>query len=651
MINLYSILNTRYFIIPENQRGFSWLTINFVELVSDLILIKKKGHYLGPIIVTRDRTNGEIVDDDGTNLLKYILEDGQQRLTAFFFLIRALQLRLKELDGTETIEQQELGKLIFYKKGEIKLRLQNTNDDLDACFSNLMRNSPPIPRDETAPMKAMIEAFDWCTKYYSDKARDECIQWKNRFMNQSKFIIVDLDSEGVDRYLTFDAINSRGLPLSQFDKIKNFCILIDNIHNLSLSPGTLWYQTLQKLEYFSVSHRSDEESFITELFNVFHDKRVSQGDIHQEFVNKYRPLLESKDPVLIGDFISFITIWPKYASSYGLMSTKKKVAFYGNECTKKAGTWLDCLDNLGLPTITRPILVVSHMTMSDSEFEVIARVCEIYTFRLYAALGRRKDMNATKIVNLANNILRNSKDIDYARSEFCEWLSKMATLSVVIHKISNGEAKYSFDSNVSGWPYCYYFLYEYEVDISPAGVTPRRWGTSKEEKINTQEHILPQEHRDRSWWEKQWPDEASAEKYKHRLGNLVLTTGNSVLGRKPIDKKLNDPTSTYDYQSDNATNSEKKICIYTDGIEWKKHNILKRELDLLKFAVKRWSIPCCSDNVNIFLPEAFMEIDEEFMPVSFKDCYPKSSEDEQEMIDQDEDETYDEGEITPNDKI
>ena len=49
---------------------------------------------------------------------------------------------------------------------------------------------------------------------------------ENRLCTQSKFEAIDLDISNFDRWLTFDAINSRGLPLSQFDKIKNLCVLI-----------------------------------------------------------------------------------------------------------------------------------------------------------------------------------------------------------------------------------------------------------------------------------------------------------------------------------------------------------------------------------------------------------------------------------------
>jgi hypothetical protein len=158
--------------------------------------------------------------------------------------------------------------------------------------------------------------------------------------------MVDLDSAGVDRYLTFDAINSRGLPLSQFDKIKNFCILIDNVRRLHEHPDELWYRAIQQLEKYSVGSRAYEEAFITELFNVFHNTRVSQAEVHLKFVERYRDLIEGSDPRLEGLFVSFVKLWERYAASFGLMSTRTKSIHYGVECLKDAGQWLDRLDNM-----------------------------------------------------------------------------------------------------------------------------------------------------------------------------------------------------------------------------------------------------------------------------------------------------------------
>jgi len=45
----------------------------------------------------------------------------------------------------------------------------------------------------------------------------------------------------------------------------------------------------------------------------------------------------------------------------------------------------------------------------------------------------------------------------------------------------------------------------------------------------------------------------------------------------------------------------KRLTKDNHGPSWDDNSILQREYDLLKFAVERWSVPCCSDNNTIYL--------------------------------------------------
>ena len=132
---------------------------------------------------------------------------------------------------------------------------------------------------------------------------------------------------------------------------------------------------------------------------------------------------------------------------------------------------------------------------------------------------------------------------------------------------------------------------------------------------------MPQKHRDGAWWETHWPVESDAEKFKHRLGNLVLTSGNAVLGRKSIDTKISDPTAAYFYSHATATNTEKRIDQFTDGTEWKRENILRRESEMLEFAASRWSIPCCIDNGVFDLPEEFGDLGIGPIQIQHVECF------------------------------
>ena len=270
MNSLEDIVKTKSFAVPTNQRGYSWGTENIEALINDLKLVGDKSHYMGPIIISKDEDGSDppLRESNHTPVEECLVEDGQQRLTTFFLMLNALRKRY--LDLGKNLEGNELGRLVFYTLDSGRqLRLKNKNLDLNACFSNCMLGSPPLPADLTSPMVKMRKASAYIGNYFCQLSEDECNRWKNRLCTQSKFEAIDLDISNFDRWLTFDAINSRGLPLSQFDKIKNLCVLIADKRNLSVDSSEVWYNTLKQLEKYGVSKRSEEEAFIIEIFSVF----------------------------------------------------------------------------------------------------------------------------------------------------------------------------------------------------------------------------------------------------------------------------------------------------------------------------------------------------------------------------------------------
>lgn len=72
------------FEIPFYQRAYSWKKQDIEKLIND-INTKDRRHYLGNIVVKKN--------DD-----KFIVIDGQQRLTTIYIIFMALKEKLFELD-------------------------------------------------------------------------------------------------------------------------------------------------------------------------------------------------------------------------------------------------------------------------------------------------------------------------------------------------------------------------------------------------------------------------------------------------------------------------------------------------------------------------------------------------------------------------
>lgn len=598
MYSFSTICLGRFFTVPPNQRGYSWRIKEVEAVFSDLELAGANSHYLGSVIVSRT-DSPDFQDETLTTTSEFYLEDGQQRLTTFFLIADTLRKILdKSADPEVKLEAKELDRLLFYKRGgSLHLRIQNKNPELHQMLRHLIEGCPS-PSRITPPMVRLREAKEYIEGYVTGFAIEVVRKWKQRICNQAKFIWIDLKSEGIERYLAFDAINSRGLPLSEFDKIKNFCILVSTKHGLNINPEDKWFDAIEALQKFEVGSRSKESSFTSILYSVYFGTRISESEVHSEIVNRFKPLLTKRGVSLESEVVDFISYWPTFANSYGLLATEVERDGFVTEglLTADARNWLLRLDQLELPGVCRPILLAAHIKLNQVDFATIARACEIYTFRTHAVAGRRKDSRAAEIVALASRVFHNEVDARGVLVQICEWLHEDpdTRLSAMLKELTNGRAKYYYDSDVKGWQYCYYFLYEYELSNSPLGISPLPWRNERNQRINTIEHILPQSRvTPPEQWENEWPDAAKAAAYKHRLGNLVLTANNSALGRKWISDKLN--SAGYCYQSPNATNGEKRISHFTDGSHWSSTDILTRELEMMHFAAIRWSLPCKAD--------------------------------------------------------
>lgn len=604
MIRFSEICSGRYFVIPENQRGFSWGRSQLNDLIEDLKLADTQSHYLGPLIVTRsDRPDFQ--DDEFKTTAEFILEDGQQRLTTLFIFANEIRKEFVHRSILE-VHAKELETFVLLKHHGTHLRLQNKQATLEDYFRHILTGAPAAPAERVPPMDALDEVKKSIAKFVENLSDGDLLAWKHKICNQALFVWVDLATAGVNRYLTFDAINSRGLPLSEFDKIKNFAILVRSVRStISVDIASSWYRALVQLEQLGAASRAQEADFIAEIYSSYNKKAISHRDVHEDFVSKYRSLLTGSNAALEADFSHFIGLWEVYARSFGFISGSKRRSQYGSMCSADAGEWLDRLDNMNLPTITRPILAAAHLKCSFGDFKEVVKACEIYTFRVHAVIRRRKDANARKIIELANEILLGGKEVGYVLQKICALLRSDAPLERVVSELADGKPKYAYDPDVTGWAYCYYFLYEYEIANSPSGVAPLPYARNKELIKNQQEHILPQKHRDHGWWEAHWPESSKADTSKHRLGNLVLTANNPSLGRKPIADKLNAPPTEYSYAHPNATNTEKLIRTFTDGTTWTIENILKREVDMLQFACNRWGLGCSGDNGVISLPPEY----------------------------------------------
>lgn len=600
-ITIKSILENGFFTIPKNQRGYNWTNKEIQDYIDDLY-INDQNHFMGTLIVNKDKNN--YVKKKSGELPNYNIQDGQQRITTIIILLFGLMEKLKSLDSKHRLIQ-DIKYCLYYedRSGNLEFRYRNDNNEFDAIIRHLLVDPKKyvLPKNSTSSTRAMEAAVKKARKNFEKYDVEKCDHLIRRIIENTYMLILDLDDEDFNQNLVFDSINSRGLELKDLDKIKNLCMLIHERRTLKVDPSQSWFDALHSLDEFFLSERSHEQDFISELYQVYHDKSVPEGNIYTDFSSRYKTLIQKSNSKLQSELEGFIKFWKDYAHSFAFLCAKevnRKPNYFGILCSDDAGQHIDRIHNMNLfRGITRPIMICAHINYNtQKEFAEIAKFCEIYTFRNYAVYkGKRKDSWKSEIRSLSHSMLSGKEDPKSIKKKFCSWINKDGGIENMIRFLSDKSPKYP---SKSGWTHHYYFLYEYEFHLTGNyGKYP--WNPKKKDSV---EHILPKGYLTgkkpgQSWWKSQWPDEREQKEYTHRLGNLVLTNGNSILATHKIEKKINGPLA-YHYNSTNATIAEQNIHKYSNlnHDEWLKENILKREKELIKWACTRWSLQCKCDN-------------------------------------------------------
>jgi hypothetical protein len=612
-------LTNRVFRIPENQRGFAWESKHFDALIRDMKIatnLPQNKHYVGPVVI--EDTNFTIRDNRERDLKKVSLEDGQQRVTTLMIIAKFLSNRLMH-DFKAGDDEYDTGRELLrcYKftpqlGGPENALLENQNPAFDAMIRSILLPPAAAPALDSQPL-VRLDGMKTTVENWVNGLQIAALQnWANQILNSLQFTLIDLSND-INKYLAFDAINSRGVGLTEFDKVKNFCCLVYNIRGIGgTAPDRKWIQALQKLQTAGCVSRKDEETFICDLFTVHHKQSCAPSDVHEKMVSIYNDLLYNPTPGLETKLRQFVEEWDEYAESFGFVIAKDRTRFYpaGLEpkCNVNAKNQMIQLDNLDYLKLSRLLLTTCHRKFSPTDFAKAAELVEKFTFRVFGVMNKKTDTHKTYLVKAASSVYH-GRDLAYVNAVICFLLHRPGTgapMSSVIARLGNGDIKYTWETG--GWDRCFYFLYEYETRTT--GVGGYAWINQGPTQKQSMEHILPQNN-DGGYWDAEWPDELEFEKHKHRLGNLVLTrdtVSNGHLGQKSIHDKIDDPMGGYDYT--NGTNSEGQIHTHADAFgnrQWRPENIRHREIKLLKWAAKRWRVKCCDDRIGITLPEEFEE--------------------------------------------
>lgn len=224
------IEGTKQYLVPLFQRTYSWDKKEWEVLWDDLIDLSEmenpREHFMGSIVTTAAISVPE-------GVAKFLLIDGQQRLTTIFIILILLRDKFIEQDQTGLADEINNTLLINpYKKGIDRYKLLPTHLDRSA-FKKLIDQQPIDGLDNQ-----IIRAY----RFFERKIQQgqiEMIRLKDIISNHFSVVSIVLD-QGDNPHLVFESLNAKGKALTQSDLIRNFFFMRIHLEEQESVYRTYW---------------------------------------------------------------------------------------------------------------------------------------------------------------------------------------------------------------------------------------------------------------------------------------------------------------------------------------------------------------------------------------------------------------------------
>lgn len=529
---IFSITGSNYYKIPIYQRNYSW-GISQIETLIDDIHNEDKNYYIGNLLITSgEKDTSEIVD-------------GQQRLTTIALILIAIYETAS--DFAENVSEK-LSSNIIQEIGSIKndIRRQLLVDgDLDTPRYIMLENDHEIFVDLLKITKDKVSKR-WKNRVFGKRYNDTLSKIKNdfnQFADLKKFYkkLIDVEilkisvSNLSDAFSVFSALNSKGLPLTLVDLLKNEYLRRAFQDDLDTEEALSKWDTLISI---FIDDQEIDINFTTKFLLNNYDALESTSTsslTKSKALNKYNEILNARSSDYIDELIKR-GMWYLYLND-------GSVDKFGDKKIKDIIHELSYLDvSQSFPLLL--YLFINHDELELDEkiiFDTLTLIKKFYIIRNVTQRPKASNIRSM-FINLNRTIDQEELKGNAIYSLIREKLIKE---SDNINEFSNKlDSDGIYDKNPSTTRFLLMMLERENPGYFNKGQPDSLEDTvdKKGKKYRwTIEHILPQG--------KNLPDHwinmiGTMENYKnlqethmHRLGNLTLSPYNAELGQKPFHEK------------------------------------------------------------------------------------------------------------------
>ena len=500
------INGTTQFVIPVFQRDYSWSEDQCQQLWDDIVRVgadpSGRVHFMGSVVYIPS-------GDTAAGFTRWLLIDGQQRLTTVTLLLIALRNHLRQTNWTPASDDDPTPKRVD------AYFLRNLQEDGDRQQKLVLRRDDQVVlrallEDRTPPG---IEGSRVLENYEFFRDGMAAADPKVVYAGIGRLIVVDvaLDRVNDDPQMIFESLNSTGLDLSQADLIRNFILM-----RVAEKEQTRLYEShWRPIEELFRGAPSVFDSFARDYMTLRSQaSKQTRGDqIYHAFRDFFRDA-EAKHGLdsALAEMGTYARYYAAFALDRGapanLAAPLRRLASLAEVAATVVMRLFDCHEQL--------------RTLSEEQFREALELLESFVFRrvvcgrqtrgynqVFSALAQRitdaapLDTLKVALFDQSGNYAFPTDD-EFRGELFRRDVYHMRTNHYLLDRLENHETKEPSDTSAY-----------------------------------TVEHVMPQNEKlPRPWREmlgSGWKEVQAA--WLHRLGNLTLTGYNGTYSDRSFDEK------------------------------------------------------------------------------------------------------------------
>lgn len=505
--------NKRQYIIPVYQRNYDWKKDNCLELFNDIISAynSESTHFLGTIV--------QVQLDEDNGIKRYIIIDGQQRMTSIYLLLKAM------FDLSKNAEEKEnISELLFnrssskkYDKDDVnKLKLKPIKSDNEQF--TLLMSDKINEMDKGSNIYINYEYFK--DLIIQEIKKEHTIKQIKKGLEYLQIVMISLKEPEDKPQVVFERINSTGEDLKLADLIRNYLLMTD------INMDELYYKYWVPMEQsLGKDHLND---YLINFLNFKLSKFTSKDAYH-----RFKSYIENQS-ISHEDILNELLRFSKYYCAF--------ISNQNNDYSSRVNQILYYFRLLKQTTIYPFLFPI----FNDRENEKISEntLEDVLLFMLNYTVRRM-------VIGVPSNSLNGLYKTLYSRifeGEICNdnYLEKIQSffslkLKHTRDRMQNDDTFKSslMNEQIYNKPNKICLLL---LEIIENGIFPNKEKIEIDENI-TIEHIMPQEKENPEKLSYDWKTMLGAEwqyiyeTYLHTIGNLTLTGYNGELSDKPFSEK------------------------------------------------------------------------------------------------------------------